>query len=346
MNVYSQLRTAQSRSLSEEYIFWNFTVPERHNVESIIEQGVFDKNVPYISKDHIIKHLRTDGLVLLDFRFDIVEDMIWEISVEQECILMSFLLDGDVAEEDIILQRKTNSTHGYHNLRYINSFNHLYKLRRKSSFDTFCIFLSKDFYFNIIGKNNSIHDEFARQIHSGLGSVLSDQYMPMNFEMESIITKVRNCTRKGNFHRLCLEIKVQELLLHQLEQYHNAFVEVKQKPVLHEDDIAKIRIAKTILEESYNTPPTIKQLARMVGVNEFKLKKEFKALFQCTIHEYVLKFRMEKANRLVRGQNLQMREVAIELGYKNPSHFSAAFKKHFGFLPTEMTGGITNYIEQ
>jgi AraC-like DNA-binding protein len=41
-----------------------------------------------------------------------------------------------------------------------------------------------------------------------------------------------------------------------------------------------------------------------------------------------------------------MREVAIELGYKNPSHFSAAFKKHFGFLPTEMTGGITNYIEQ
>ena len=94
MNVYSQLRAAQSRSLSEEYIFWNFIVSEQHNVESIIEQGVFDKNVPYISKDHIIKHLRTDGLVLLDFRFDIVEDMIWEISVEQECILMSFYWTG------------------------------------------------------------------------------------------------------------------------------------------------------------------------------------------------------------------------------------------------------------
>ncbi|MBX2922559.1 MAG: helix-turn-helix transcriptional regulator [Chitinophagaceae bacterium] len=340
MNVYSQLSTAQRRSLPEDHILWNFTVSEQHNVESIIEQDTFDRNVSYISKDHIIKNLRTDGLVLLDFRFDTVEDMIWEISVEQECVLMVFLLDGNVTEADRILQRKTNNTPGYHNLLYVNSFNHLYNLRKNSSFDTFCIFLSKDFYFNIIGKTNSIHDEFAHQIHSGLGSGLSDQYMPMNFEMESIITKVRNCTRKGNFHRLCLEIKVQELLLLQLEQYHNTYVEVKQKPVLHDDDIAKIKVAKAILEESYNTPPTIKQLARMAGVNEFKLKKGFKALFQCTIHEYVLKFRMEKANQLVRGQSLQMREVAMELGYKNPSHFSAAFKKHFGFLPTEMAGVI------
>lgn len=336
MKVFSQLRGIQGNYFSEELLLWNTTVSEQHDIESIVEQGVFDKDIPFINKDHIIKYLRTDGLVLLDFRFDTIEDIAWDISVEKECILMEFLLDGDFVDHS--LQRKTNNALSYYNLRYVNCFNRSYRLHKNSFFDAFYIFLSKDFYFNIIGKTNNIHNKFADRIRTGSDAKLSEQYMPMNFEMGNTIAKVRNCTRKGNFHRLCLEIKVQELLLLQLEQYHNTFMEVKPKPILHEDDIAKIKIAKAILEESYNTSPTIKQLARMVGVNEFKLKKGFKVLFQCTIHEYVLKSRMEKANQLVRGQNLQMREVAMELGYKNPSHFSAAFKKHFGFLPTEMVG--------
>src|SRR5690606_10348472 len=72
----------------------------------------------------------------------------------------------------------------------------------------------------------------------------------------------------------------------------------------------------------------------------FKLKKGFKEIFRCTIHTYTIKYRMEKAKQLMEGQQMQIREVATQLGYKNPSHFSAAFRKHFGILPTDMANGI------
>lgn len=76
-------------------------------------------------------------------------------------------------------------------------------------------------------------------------------------------------------------------------------------------------------------------LSRRFGLNECKLKREFKVLFGTTVFGYLRRRRMEEAARLLRETCMTVLEVAAEVGYSNPSHFARAFVVEFGCLPKE-----------
>lgn len=338
MRIFSRVKPTHAEVYTDTHLLWNTIVSEEHNIESTIHQEAKDTALNGVGTSSIIRQLRTDGIVVLDTRINTSESLDWQIYTAHDCIMMEFVLDGDLDAHEAHPASIIKKISGNHNLQYANHLNISYRLKKGSTFDSFYILLSKEFYLTMVGKTNKVHGEFVRHIREGKNMTLSERFLPMSYDMHRIINEVRNCTRKGNFQRICLEIKVLELILLQLEQVHYQFEKAKPRQMLHEDDIGKLRAARNILEESYNNPPTIKQLAQLVGVNELKLKKGFKEMYNSTIHSYVLKLRMERANQLVKKQRLQVQEVAMELGYKKPSHFSAAFKKHFGFLPSEMVG--------
>lgn len=333
MKIVSQLQFASNRD--EDKLTWNTDVSEDHNIESAIVQNDYTIPYPHIENDFILRQLYTDGLILIDYRFDSKNEAVWSLSADQECILMEFILSEKIIDPEAKTNKSKNVA-SCHNLRYLPSLATVYPLDKGSTLDVFYVILSKSFYFKLIGKTSKVNESFAASVQHGMEMSLTDTLFSMNYQMEKVINDVRNCTRKGSFHRLCLEIKLLELLLLQFEQAHKRNQDSSEKQILHENDVQSIKAAQAILLNNYNMPPTIRQLSQLVGINESKLKSGFKIVFQSTIHEYVTKLRMERANELVKTHNLQMREVAIELGYKNPSHFSAAFKRHFGFLPTEM----------
>ncbi len=97
----------------------------------------------------------------------------------------------------------------------------------------------------------------------------------------------------------------------------------------------KLMAAKAYLLANYATAPTIKQLSRIVSLNEFWLKQYFKIRFGTTIRSYVTALRMEEARSLLWG-NHSVNEVAAHLGYKNVSHFILIFKRTFGVTPRQM----------
>src|SRR5690606_29978576 len=101
-------------------------------------------------------------------------------------------------------------------------------------------------------------------------------------------------------------------------------------------DQKKLDKAKEILHENYQNPPTIKELSSIIGLNESKLKSDFKSSFNSTIHDYTLKIRMETAYKLITESQKQIKEVSVTVGYQNASHFSAAFRKFFGFNPSQI----------
>lgn len=90
--------------------------------------------------------------------------------------------------------------------------------------------------------------------------------------------------------------------------------------------------AKELLLRDLSAPPTIAELARAVGMNECKLKMCFKRRFGTTIYALFQEERMKKAKRLLQDHNVT--ETAMVLGYSNVSHFSTAFLKQFGCLPS------------
>jgi AraC-like DNA-binding protein len=104
----------------------------------------------------------------------------------------------------------------------------------------------------------------------------------------------------------------------------------------HEAEREKIVKARAILDAHYDEKLTIKTLARKVAMNECYLKKGFKTLTGCTIHEYIASRRISSARHMLQVEGKSVTEVAASLGYSSISHFSTAFKKATGLKPCEL----------
>ncbi|MEM9024612.1 MAG: AraC family transcriptional regulator, partial [Bacteroidota bacterium] len=94
--------------------------------------------------------------------------------------------------------------------------------------------------------------------------------------------------------------------------------------------------ARDILAQNLDAPPSLTELSRQIGLNSFKLKKQFKALFGVPVFKYLQQERLSKANELLRKEDLSVQEVAWHVGYDSLSSFSNAFAQQFGFRPSEI----------
>jgi AraC family transcriptional activator of pyochelin receptor len=96
-------------------------------------------------------------------------------------------------------------------------------------------------------------------------------------------------------------------------------------------DIAKS--ARDILLREFRNPPSIKELSKRVGTNQFKLKQLFHHFFTNTPYGLLLEIRMNNAYQLLESTRCQVSVAADLVGYNHASNFSAAFIKYFGFSP-------------
>ncbi len=100
-----------------------------------------------------------------------------------------------------------------------------------------------------------------------------------------------------------------------------------------EGNLTRIKRAKDILVERMSEPPTLVELSKEVGINEYRLKTGFKEIYGNTVYGFLSDYRLDYARHLLDLENQQVNEVATAIGYTNPSHFIAAFKKKFGVTP-------------
>jgi len=67
-------------------------------------------------------------------------------------------------------------------------------------------------------------------------------------------------------------------------------------------DVNGLYEARDYLTQHYRNPPKIPELARMVGLNQTKLKAGFREVTKLTIYGYITKCRMERAAEVVIGR--------------------------------------------
>lgn len=101
-------------------------------------------------------------------------------------------------------------------------------------------------------------------------------------------------------------------------------------------DRERIIFARDYIMDRLHMPPTLPELARIAGINEFKLKRGFKEIFHTGIHAYLSEARLLLAHDQLQRAQKTATEIAFELGYASPQHFSAAFKKRFGIPPKHL----------
>jgi AraC-like DNA-binding protein len=76
----------------------------------------------------------------------------------------------------------------------------------------------------------------------------------------------------------------------------------------------------------------IEKLSRISAMSPTSLKTKFKKYYGDTLFGYYQKNKLEHARKLL-DSKVPVKVVATEIGYSNPSHFTLAFKKEYGFSP-------------
>lgn len=100
----------------------------------------------------------------------------------------------------------------------------------------------------------------------------------------------------------------------------------------------RIEGAKAWLEAHYDEPLSLSDLARHAGCSTHYLSRTFSEATGKTISQYLRGLRIEKAARLISSGRFNVSEAAIEVGYQSLSHFSKAFLKEKGCLPSRYSG--------
>ena len=153
----------------------------------------------------------------------------------------------------------------------------------------------------------------------------------MSPDMESIVGQVFANNYSGKTKMMFFRSQMTALLSHYFGQ-----LSLLNKDIVKSSDREKLYEAKEILASNLDSPPSLNELSRQIGLNSFKLKKNFKELFGVPVFKYLQNERLSKAYQLIRDQEASVQEAAWHVGYDSLSSFSNAFSKKFGFRPSQV----------
>jgi AraC-like DNA-binding protein len=154
---------------------------------------------------------------------------------------------------------------------------------------------------------------------------------PFTPSLQAVIHSMWNNPYRGGMKSLYLEARTMELMLLQWQLF-NGQTKIGKMP-WRKEDIDKMHLAREILQQRIQHPPSLVELARLCGLNEFKLKKGFREVFGTTVFGYFNMLRLEQAHLLLCNTSFSISEIAYQTGWAHPQHFTRAFKKHYGITP-------------
>lgn len=96
-----------------------------------------------------------------------------------------------------------------------------------------------------------------------------------------------------------------------------------------------VRRVKPYVEDCYREDLSLQSVADRFDIDKYQLSRAFKQEFGVNYWAYVVQVRMNKAAELLTGTNWRNNHIAEQIGFVDESHFSRAFKKHFGVTPKE-----------
>lgn len=92
----------------------------------------------------------------------------------------------------------------------------------------------------------------------------------------------------------------------------------------------------SFMEKNYMFKMPLSKFSYLTGRSLTSFKRDFKKAFNTTPQKWLTQKRLELAHYELAEKKRKAVEVCYETGFENLSHFSYAFKKHFGYAPTSV----------
>lgn len=250
-------------------------------------------------------------------------------SSQLDVVRMHFGMKGNYAFTYKQLDKTYDLIGGHHNIMYSKDFD-ITVYNKTLVLETFGIQFPSTQFIQFTQNANDSLKRFAEAIFNGRNVMLAEQWGAIDSPIQQVLQQIIHCKYNDELKKLFLLSKSIELLVLCAESYENTRQEqfIKSKA-----DKEKLIAVRDLINERVQDPPNLSQIARMVGLNEYKLKRGFKEVFNNTVFGYLADQRLHLARRYLQDTRKTAAEISFELGFATPQHFSNAFRKKFGITP-------------
>jgi AraC family transcriptional regulator len=151
--------------------------------------------------------------------------------------------------------------------------------------------------------------------------------------LNALLGLLREELTRGQASPLFVEAIAQAIAIHLARSYGVTDEEShSSSPSLPGHKVRQITdwIAEHLTEEF-----SLDRLAAQAGLSRFHFQRLFKAATGVPPSQYHINLRMNEARRLLRETKMGVVDVALEVGYTNPSHFARLFRRETGLSPSD-----------
>lgn len=107
------------------------------------------------------------------------------------------------------------------------------------------------------------------------------------------------------------------------------------RPVSFKGGLSAVRLRHVteFIGDNYDRDIKLAELAQVAGMSSFHFAREFKRTTGTSPHQYLIKFRVERAKALLAKRDLPLIEVGLRSGFSHQSHFTRLFRRVTGTTP-------------
>ena len=139
-------------------------------------------------------------------------------------------------------------------------------------------------------------------------------------------------SRIGLRQECILLCELMEMPAEEIKTYHCIIVDEVQFATIEQIDFLSDIV--DFMEKNYMHDLTMEEMAYYTGRSLATFKRDFKKISDLTPEKWLIRKRLEVAYAKMKEGGKKVVDVYAEVGFKNPSHFSTAFKKQYGISPT------------
>lgn len=281
-----------------------------------------------------IKKLFSAGFFIEEFRAKTTQMLSEEFDASGEHVRFLFYLHGSTSVQNGAGGQNYKHDVGtlLHNYLHNQGASGQMIIEPAEELNYLLVKMSRSFYLSITaGESWIMNDNFHQYILSGLVENRPNESYAIDLHMLKIFEEIFHGTKRFSINTyIYVVLKLKELLflVHQSRNYAN----VNQIEAPFRETLLKV---KAYLEMNLENPPNAQELAAHFKYNEKNLKRDFKQYFGTSIYAFIVRNRMEVARSLL-GNNYNVNELSIRLGYRSVSHFIKVFRKHHGYTPHEL----------
>ncbi|MEM1338433.1 MAG: AraC family transcriptional regulator [Bacteroidota bacterium] len=164
------------------------------------------------------------------------------------------------------------------------------------------------------------------------------QILPLTEDIMSVLESLEVQNPTGELKSIYYRAKILELLILQLNSLNDG--QMPRIRSLRDNKLSALYNLRKHVKNNLHKNFTLLDLSMHFGMQQQSLNERFIAVFGVSVHEFIVAEKMCASKKLLKDTEMLVYEIAEQVGYRNGTHFTAAFKRYYGKTPREYRKSI------